>query len=114
MAPQSDLVKIGSEGFALIDEYFGKKRMHRAATTTAQNLAAGMGISTTFPATKQSCNYHYSSPETHIYRIIPATRIEAITAPAPSAALNSYEAAQLHDGIHLSNYSMRRQMRMAY
>lgn len=75
MAAQKDLAKIGSQGFALIDEYF-----------------------TTFRATQQCCNYHYSSGETHVYRVNASIRREAmITAPIPMVALSSYEAAQLHD-----------------
>ncbi|MCD7446077.1 hypothetical protein HAX54_037283 [Datura stramonium] len=103
MATQRDLAKIGSEGFALIDEYIGKKRINRAAATVAHNPA--VTSTTTFRVTKQSCNYHYSSPETHVYHVIPST---------PPAALSSYEAAKLHDGIHLAKYSKGRQMRMAY
>lgn len=107
MAPHRDLAKIGSDGFALIDEYFDKKRTKRAAPTTV----AG----STFQVTQQSFNYHYSSLKTHVYRIIPPSRSESIiTVPTPPAALNSYEAAKLHDGIHLANYSNRRQMHIAY
>ncbi|KAG5632860.1 hypothetical protein H5410_004577 [Solanum commersonii] len=65
MAAQRDLAKIGSEGFALIDEYFGKNRIvNRLLTTVARN--------TTFRTTQQSCNYHYSSAETHVYRVNPS------------------------------------------
>ncbi|WMV09978.1 hypothetical protein MTR67_003381 [Solanum verrucosum] len=47
--------------------------------------------------------------------MIPSTGREAmITAPTPPVALNSYGAAQLHDGIYLANYSNRCQMRIAY
>ncbi|KAK4338893.1 hypothetical protein RND71_040358 [Anisodus tanguticus] len=107
MAPQRDLVKIGSEGFALIDEYFEKKTMNRAPV-----LAAATST-TTFRVTQQSCNYHYSSLESHVYRIIPSTRMEAIK-PPPPPVLNNYEATQFHEGINLVNYSRRRQVRMAY
>ncbi|KAH0730452.1 hypothetical protein KY289_001640 [Solanum tuberosum] len=101
MAPQRDLDKIGSESFSLIDEYFDKNRINRPLTTVEAH---------------QSCNYRYVLPESLVYRIIPPTGREAmITAPTPPVvALNSYEAAQLHDRIHLANYSKRRQMPMAY
>ncbi|TMW90993.1 hypothetical protein EJD97_014959 [Solanum chilense] len=112
MAPQRDLVTIGSEGFALIDEYFGKKRMNRPPTTVAHNLAAG--TDTTFRVTQQSYNYHYASSKTQVYRVIPLSRTEdMIATPKPPVALNSYEATPLHDGIYLSNYSNTRLMRMA-
>ncbi|KAG5632839.1 hypothetical protein H5410_004556 [Solanum commersonii] len=108
MAAQRDLAKIGSEGFSLIDEYFGKMRMNRAV---AHNLEANAG--TKFWVTQQSYHYQYSSPRA--YRAIPPIKKEAITTPStPPAALNSYEVAQLHDGIYLKNYSNRHQMRMAY
>uniref|UniRef100_M1B3T7 Uncharacterized protein n=1 Tax=Solanum tuberosum TaxID=4113 RepID=M1B3T7_SOLTU len=115
MARQRDLAQIGSEGFALIDEYFGKKRINRPPTTVPHNMAAG--INTTFRVSQQSCNYRYNiSPGSPVFEInIPSTRREAmITTPTPPVALNSYEAAQLHDGIYLANYSNKRQMRMAY
>ncbi|KAH0733015.1 hypothetical protein KY290_001448 [Solanum tuberosum] len=114
MAAQRDLAKLGSEGFALIDEYFGKKWIvNRPRTTVAHNMAAS--ISTTFLATQQSCNYHYSSAETHVYQVNPSVRREAmITGPTPAVALSSYEAAQLHDDIYLASYFNRRQMRMTY
>ncbi|KAK6803676.1 hypothetical protein RDI58_001460 [Solanum bulbocastanum] len=114
MAAQRDLAKIGSEGFALIDECFGKTRIiNRPTTTMAHNMAAG--TSTTFRETQQSCNYHYSTAETRFYRVNPSVRREAmITAPTPLVALNSYEAVQLHDRIYLASYSNRRQMRMPY
>ncbi|KAH0730435.1 hypothetical protein KY289_001623 [Solanum tuberosum] len=111
MAAQRDLAKIGSEGFALIDEYFGKKRMNRTATTVAYNLEASAG--TKFWMTQQSYHYHYSSPR--VFRAIPPIKKEAITAPStPPIVLNSYEATQLHDGIYLANYSNRHQMCIAY
>ncbi|KAK6803251.1 hypothetical protein RDI58_001035 [Solanum bulbocastanum] len=111
MAAQRDLAKIGSEGFGLIDEYFGKKRINRAATIVVPNLEASAG--TKFWVTQQSCHYHYSSPR--VYRVIPPIKKESSTTPStPSVALNRYEAAQLHDGIYLANYSNRRQMRIAY
>ncbi|WMV09992.1 hypothetical protein MTR67_003377 [Solanum verrucosum] len=102
MARQRALTQIGSEGFSLIDEYFGKKRINRPPTTMPHNM---------------SCNYRYNiSPGSPVFEInIPSTRREAmITTPTPPVALNSYEAAQLHDGIYLANYSNKRQMRMAY
>ncbi|KAH0725621.1 hypothetical protein KY284_001486 [Solanum tuberosum] len=108
MAAHRDLAKIGSEGFALIDEYFGKKRMN---TTGAHNVEDSAG--TKFWVTQQSYHYHYSSPR--VYRAIPPIKKEAITAPStPPVALNSYKAAQLHDGIYLANYSNRRQMHVPY
>ncbi|KAG5632868.1 hypothetical protein H5410_004585 [Solanum commersonii] len=115
MARQRDLAQIGSEGFALIDEYFGKKRINRPSTTVPHNMEAG--TSTTFRVSQQSCNYCYNiSPGSPVFEInIPSTRREAmITTITPLVALNSYEAAQLHDGIYLANYSNKRQMRMAY
>ncbi|KAH0730438.1 hypothetical protein KY290_001452 [Solanum tuberosum] len=80
MAPQRDLDKIGSEGFAIIDEYFDKKRINRPPTTVEAH---------------QSCNYRYISPESLVYRMIAPTGREAmITAPTPLVvALNSYETA---------------------
>lgn len=107
MAPKRDLAKIGSEGFALIDEYFDKERTNRAAAT---------GVATTFQVPHQSCNYRYIIPESLVYRMIPSTITKTIvTSPTPPvSALNSYEAAQSHDGIHLTSCSKRRQMRMAY
>ncbi|WMV09961.1 hypothetical protein MTR67_003346 [Solanum verrucosum] len=101
MTAHRDLAKIGSEGFALIDEYFGKKRMN---STVAHNVEAS--ASTKFW-------YHYSSPR--VYQAIPPIKKEAITTPStPPVALNSYEAAQLHDGIYLANCSNRHQMRVPY
>ncbi|KAG5632853.1 hypothetical protein H5410_004570 [Solanum commersonii] len=101
MAPQRDLDKIGSEGFALIIEYFDRKRINRPPTTVEAH---------------QSCTYRYILPKSLIYLMIAPTGREAmITAPTPPVmVLNSYEAAQLHDGIRLANYSKRRQMPMAY
>uniref|UniRef100_A0A3Q7EFN9 Uncharacterized protein n=1 Tax=Solanum lycopersicum TaxID=4081 RepID=A0A3Q7EFN9_SOLLC len=102
MAPQRDLNKIGSEGFALIDEYFDKKRTNRSQITVE---------------TQQSCNYRYVLPESLVYRMIPPTGREVmVSAPTPPvAALNRYEAAQLHDGIRLADYySKRPRMPMAY
>ncbi|KAH0669554.1 hypothetical protein KY285_023716 [Solanum tuberosum] len=111
MAAQRDVAKIGSEGFVLIDEYFGKKRMNRAATIVAHNLEASAG--TKLWVTQQSCHYYYTSPR--VYRVIPLIKKEAITTPStPPVALNSYGAAQLHDGIYLANYSNQRQMCIAY
>ncbi|WMV09988.1 hypothetical protein MTR67_003373 [Solanum verrucosum] len=55
MAAQIDLAKIGSEGFALIDEYFGKKRINRGSTTVAHNLEASAG--TKFWVTQQSYQF---------------------------------------------------------
>ncbi|WMV10021.1 hypothetical protein MTR67_003406 [Solanum verrucosum] len=100
MARQRNLAQIGSEGFALIDEYFDKKRINRPPTTVPHN---------------QSCNYRYNiSPGSRVFGIIPSTRREAmITTLNPPVALNSYEVAQLHDGIYPVNYSNTRQMRMA-
>ncbi|KAG5632876.1 hypothetical protein H5410_004593 [Solanum commersonii] len=113
MARQRDLAQIGSEGFALIDEYFDKKRINRPPTTVPHNMAAGTG--TTFRVTQQSCNYRYNiSPGSRVFGIISSTRREAmITTLNPPVALNSYEAAQLHDGKYPINYSNTRQMRMA-
>ncbi|KAG5632867.1 hypothetical protein H5410_004584 [Solanum commersonii] len=106
-----DLAKIGSKVFALIDEYFSKKRINRAFTAVVHNLEASAG--TKFWVTQQSYHYHYSSP--HVYLAIPPIKKEAITAPStPPVALNSNEAAQLHDGIYLANYSNRRQMHITY
>ena len=79
--------------------------MNRASTTVAHNLEASV-----YGVTQQSYHYHYSSPR--VYRSIPLIKKEAISAPA--VALNSYEAAQLHDGILLAHYSNRRQMSIAY
>ncbi|WMV09991.1 hypothetical protein MTR67_003376 [Solanum verrucosum] len=58
MAPQRDLDKIGSEGFALIDEYFDQNRINRPPTTVEAH---------------QSCNYRYILPESLVYRMIPPT-----------------------------------------
>ncbi|TMW93463.1 hypothetical protein EJD97_011625 [Solanum chilense] len=107
MARQRDLAQIGSEGFALIDEYL---RINKPPTTVPYNTG------TTFRVTQQSCNYRYNiSPGSRVFGIkTPSTRREAmITTPKPMVALNIYEAAQLHDGIYLANYSNTRQMRMS-
>ncbi|KAG5631207.1 hypothetical protein H5410_002924 [Solanum commersonii] len=102
MEAERDLAKIGSEGFALIDQYFGKKRINRAATTMTPNLKAS--ASTKFWVTQQSFYCHYSPPR--VYQVIPAIKKEFGTTPStPPVALNSYEAVQLHDGIYLANYS---------
>uniref|UniRef100_A0A3Q7EZ27 Uncharacterized protein n=1 Tax=Solanum lycopersicum TaxID=4081 RepID=A0A3Q7EZ27_SOLLC len=66
---------------------------------------------------QQSCNYRYVLPESLVYRMIPATGTEVMISPPTSqvVALNSYEAAQLRDGIRLADYySKRPQMPMAY
>ncbi|WMV09962.1 hypothetical protein MTR67_003347 [Solanum verrucosum] len=98
MAAQRDLAKIGSEGFALIDEYFGKKRIvNRPRTTVAHNMAAG--TSTTFRATQQNCNHHYSSAETRVYQSQVGERNEQLTdrRVVPRCSVRSPKVTDLED-----------------
>lgn len=69
MASQSDLVKIGIEGFAIIDEFFGTKsnNNHVLPPSPPQRAPAAPAAATTFHASHpQICHYRYQPQESYL------------------------------------------------
>jgi hypothetical protein len=119
MAPrsQSDLVKIGLEGFALIDEY--QRRLQKIgyeASSILEGYDPRTGKPSSPPARqppavprqgpKQDCIYQYQRPEALVYHMRPASAIEGV--------MNSYDAMIMHEGVLIVDYSKKKSTAMAY
>ncbi|KAL2229727.1 UNVERIFIED_CONTAM: hypothetical protein Sindi_1567100 [Sesamum indicum] len=109
MAHEADLVKIGMEGFALIDSCFGKRggkryapkksRAHQNPDPTIQsNIAA---------TRRQPINHYiYHPQESHVYH--------AWKVSAEETVATDYETARTHDGAVFMDFSSGKPMRMAF
>ncbi|KAG8370460.1 hypothetical protein BUALT_Bualt14G0119200 [Buddleja alternifolia] len=89
MAYKEDLMRIGREGFALVDEYIGKK-----------------GRPTASKKPTQTCLYQYQPQQAHVYQVKPFS--------ANEKTMNSYEVVQFRDGVSVLDYSKRKSSTMAY
>ncbi|KAG8370455.1 hypothetical protein BUALT_Bualt14G0118700 [Buddleja alternifolia] len=89
MAYKEDLIRIGREGFALVDEYIGKKGRPSAPKKPMQ-----------------TCQYQYQPQQAHVYQVKPVSANEKM--------MNSYEVVQFRDGVSVLDYSKRKSSTMAY
>ncbi|KAI3469346.1 hypothetical protein Pfo_026009 [Paulownia fortunei] len=111
MAREADLVKIGSEGFAIIDEYFGKrvgKKPYAPQKSRApQNPAPIIHRNVAAKGPQPINHYIYQAQEPHVYH---ATRVSATEA----TVVTEHEIAYLHDGMVFKDFPRRRATRMAF
>ncbi|KAG8370453.1 hypothetical protein BUALT_Bualt14G0118500 [Buddleja alternifolia] len=90
MANKEDLVRIGIEGFALVDKYIGKKGRPSAPKKPTQT----------------NCLYQYQPQQAHIYQVKPVSANEKM--------MKSYEVVQFRDGVSVVDYSKRKSSTVAY
>ncbi|KAG8370457.1 hypothetical protein BUALT_Bualt14G0118900 [Buddleja alternifolia] len=89
MANKEDLVRIGIEGFALVDKYIEKKGRPSAPKKPTQ-----------------TCLYQYQPQQAQVYQVKPVSANEKM--------MNSYEVLRFHDGVSVVDYSKRKSSTMAY
>ncbi|KAJ4722125.1 WD repeat-containing protein on Y chromosome like [Melia azedarach] len=98
MAPQNKLVKAGMEGFALLDEFYGRNKK-----------SAGSKVPTTTQAYDHYHHqyYSYNNQQQYIYQ---CPRVIIVREPL----MDSNQAAQFCGGISIVDHSMRKPIRGVY
>lgn len=91
MASKEDLIRIGIEGFRLVDQYLEKK---------------GRSAAPKKPYAPQTCLYQYQPQQANLHQVKPVSSNEK--------AVNRYEAVQFHDGVSVMDYSKRNPAAMFY
>ncbi|KAI5650843.1 hypothetical protein M9H77_36848 [Catharanthus roseus] len=96
MAPrtQSDLVKIGMDGFNLIDEYFGRKSYNNRTKASSVSPASASPQTANFPANQNVSHYRYYPQESY-YRYHPQeSQVVRISKVSSTTVLTSnYESS---------------------
>ncbi|EYU43979.1 hypothetical protein ABFS82_07G011400 [Erythranthe guttata] len=98
MASKEDLIRIGIEGFRLVDEYMEKKG--RSAAPKKPSYATKQRPN--FPReniNRQTCMYQYQPQRAPLHQVIKPVSSNEI--------VNSYEAVQFRDGVSVMDYSKR-------
>lgn len=102
MTSKTDLTRIGTEGYARIDEYLGKK----GRPAIPQGPKWEVGAVPQGP--RIDCVYKYQPMKTHLYQV-------DASVSAAEEKINSYDqTVQLRDGISIMDYSKRKSTAMAY
>ncbi|KAI5650845.1 hypothetical protein M9H77_36850 [Catharanthus roseus] len=97
MAPrsQTELVKIGMEGFSLIDEYFGRKNYNNKPQASSASATQRANYGNNFPANQHISHYrHY--PQESYYRYHPQesqlVRISKVSSTETTVFKSNYES----------------------
>jgi len=93
------LMKVGMEGFAMVDECYGRKATR---LNTPQRPPP--------PPQQFLHRYQYQPQESHVYVVM---KCSSPTKDA-SASLDSYEAANIYGGTLIVDYPKRKSTRVAY
>ncbi|KAL2229728.1 UNVERIFIED_CONTAM: hypothetical protein Sindi_1567200 [Sesamum indicum] len=92
MATKEDLVRIGIDGFDLVERYMEKKQY-------APKRHAVPG------GTRQACLYQYQPQQAHVYQLKPVSAEETM--------MYNYEVRQFRDGVSVMDYSKRKSAAMS-
>ncbi|KAM7485043.1 hypothetical protein LguiA_001052 [Lonicera macranthoides] len=94
------LLKVGMEGFAMVDECYGRKA---AKLNTPQRSPP--------PPRQLFCRYQcqYQPQESHVYVV---THLPSSTKDV--SAVDSYEAAKIYGGTLIEDYPTKKTTRVAY
>lgn len=109
MSQQKELVKIGKEAFAVIDEYFGR----RAGKTRAPQNHAPIYMHRNV-APQPINNYVYHPQESHDQQVHLHRATRASSSMEATVVLTDRETALMHDGMLFMDYSKRKPTRMAF
>ncbi|CAA2964009.1 Hypothetical predicted protein [Olea europaea subsp. europaea] len=85
MSSKADLVKIGMEGFAILDAYYGKKGRSNPQKTYGPQEP------------EQTCLYRYQPQQALVYQV------------KQDEIMNSYKVSQLHEGVMVKDYTSKSQ-----
>ncbi|KAH6808667.1 hypothetical protein C2S51_026450 [Perilla frutescens var. frutescens] len=92
---KADLVRIGREGFELIEQFMDKKGTGRSGAAVRKPHV--------FPQeTRQVCLYQYQPQKSHVYQV------------KPNEKMNTYEVVQYRDGVSVMDYTKRNSAPMFY
>ncbi|KAG8370454.1 hypothetical protein BUALT_Bualt14G0119000 [Buddleja alternifolia] len=110
MAHQADLVKIGMEGFAIIDEYFvkrGTKPYPPQKSRAPQNRAPIIQRNVAAKRPQPINHYVYQPTASHVYHETIASATEAIV-------VTNHETAMVREGSLFMDFPRRTPSRKAY
>ena len=88
MASREDLVRIGKEGFDIIDQLYENKGRKGGASARKPPLHA-------FPNGREACLYQYLPHQSHVYMVNPYEKMK------------THEVVQFHDGVTDMDYTKR-------
>ncbi|KAL3812946.1 hypothetical protein ACJIZ3_014214 [Penstemon smallii] len=91
MTSKADIVRIGKEGFALVDEYIAIKGRPSAPRKPYVSREA-----------YNSCIYKYKPQQTNLYQV------------DARELMNTYEVVQFKDGVSTMDYFKKKSANMAY
>ncbi|KAL3812944.1 hypothetical protein ACJIZ3_014212 [Penstemon smallii] len=91
MTSKADLVRIGKEGFALVDEYIAIKGRPSAPRKPYVSRE-----------TYKPCLYQYKPQQTNLYQV------------DARELMNTYEVVQFNDGVSTMDYSKKKSSNRAY
>lgn len=110
MAHKADLVNIGRDGFAIIDEFFGRKVEKPYApqkSRAPENPAPLIQKKVAAKGPRPINHYIYQPQESHVFH---ATRVSS----SEATVITSHETALLHDGTVFMDFPRKRSTRIAY
>ncbi|PIN12819.1 hypothetical protein CDL12_14564 [Handroanthus impetiginosus] len=89
MASQEDLIRIGMEGFAIVDKYFEKNERQRTQGSSSHGCPY------------HGCLYQYQPQKSHIYHVKPVSAAKEMI-------------VHYRDGVPIMDYSKGKSRAVAY